>query len=78
MTSAQLAQQMRQQSEASDQMDALSSMNISGGLQPAPSWGMNTWEIDADEIQICLDSRNRPWQLGSGGFGRASPCQSLF
>lgn len=73
--SARLAEQMRQQSLRScesldDEMGTGSSI---ASLRSAKSaWEMNSWELDASEVQICLDSKNRPWQLGSGGFGSVS------
>ncbi len=72
--SSRLARQMRQQSAAS--CESLDDENQTGAsiasLRSATSssWEMNSWEIDSEEVQICLDSKNRPWQLGSGGFGK--------
>ena len=76
MASTQLAQQIREQADpVADRQSLELWSSMSSGLQNAPSLGtggMNDWEIDADDVQICLDSKNRPWQLGSGGFGRVS------
>lgn len=72
MPSSQLAHQMREQASSGfDEpcLDPWMSMSNGSTLQPAPSWATNSWEIDPNEVQICLDSKNRPWQLGSGGFG---------
>ena len=73
MPSSQLAQQIRQQvsCESLDDEDGTGA-SIASLKSAGSSWEMNSWELDASEVQICLDSRNRPWKLGSGGFGSVS------
>lgn len=77
--SSRLAEQIRQQSAASceslDDEHGTGASIASLRSATSSSWEMNSWEIDAEEVQICLDSKNRPWQLGSGGFGRVPPTQ---
>ena len=75
MPSTQLAEQMRRQSAASCESlddEAGTGASIASLRSANSSWEMNSWELDASEVQICLDSKNRPWQLGSGGFGSVS------
>ena len=36
------------------------------------SWEASSWEIQPAEVEICLDSKRQPWQLGCGGFGQVS------
>ena len=73
MPSSQLAQQIRQQVSCESLDDEHGTGASIASLRSAgSSWEMNSWELDASEVQICLDSRNRPWKLGSGGFGSVS------
>ena len=41
-------------------------------LQAGPA--REEWEIDPDDIIIAKDEEGRDLQLGSGGFGKATPC----
>lgn len=73
MPSSQLAQQIRQQVSCESLDDeAGTGASIASLRSAGSSWEMNSWELDPSEVQICLDSKNRPWKLGSGGFGSVS------
>lgn len=73
--SARLAEQMRMQSASCESLDDAegTAASIASLRSMNSSWEMNSWELNPDEVQVCLDSRNRPWQLGCGGFGRVRP-----
>lgn len=35
---------------------------------------MQGWDIDAENIEICRDSKGEPWLLGEGSYGKVRRC----
>ena len=79
---SELAERMQQQSMASceslDKATGPAASLVASTRSSICSWEAGSWEIQPAEVEICLDSKRRPWQLGSGGFGQVSPRLLLY
>ena len=45
------------------------------GSLPSSLMGHNDWEIAPMDIEILRREDGSPWELGTGAFGKVTPCQ---
>lgn len=47
---------------------------ISNQLQ---QWDVRSWELEENDLTVCLRPDGSDWQLGSGAFGTVRPLSDL-